>query len=104
MRLETEGLWEFARMESLVVVSSPVLAERIVGEVAVAGQLQPEGSLAQVSAGEPTDFIYEIRAEFSGPGQSGFDAVRVRTPSEGLFSGIGDGRPAGGGAAGQRRG
>ena len=91
--LETESLWEFARMESLVVVTSPVLAERIVGEVAVAGQLEPKGNVAQVSAGEQTEFIYEMRAEFSGAAQSGFDAVRVSTPSKALFLGLEMGDP-----------
>ena len=93
VRLETQGLYEFARMESLVVVSSPVLAERIVGEVAAAGQLQPVGNLAQVSAGESTELIYHIRAEFSGPVQSGFDAVRVRMPGDTLFLGLEMGDP-----------
>ena len=93
VRLETESLWEFARMESLVVVTSPVLAERIVGEVAVAGQLRPEGNVAQVSAGEQTEFVYEMRAEFTGAARSGFDAVRVSTPSKALFLGLEMGDP-----------
>ena len=61
VQLETESLWEFARMESLVVVTSPVLAERVLGELAVAGELHPEGNVAQVTAGEETELIYDIR-------------------------------------------
>ena len=77
--LETETLLDVARMDSLVLTASPLLAERIVGEVATVGDLEPEGNVAQVAAGEPTEFVYDIRAEFTG--QSGFDAVRLLTPS-----------------------
>ena len=93
VQLTTEGLWEFARVDSLVVESSPPLAEWVVGEVAVAGALHPEGSLAQVEAGDPTEFVYDLRAEFSGAGQPGFDAVRVLTPSAGVFRGLEMGEP-----------
>ena len=91
--LETESLWEFARMESLVVVASPLLAARILGEVAVAGQLEPEGNVAQVRAGEETEFIYDIRAEFTDAAQTGFDAVRISTPSVVDFIGLEMGDP-----------
>ena len=93
VQLQTESLWEFARMESLVVVTSPVLAERILGEVAVAGELEPKGNVAQVPAGEETEFIYEMRAEFSGAAQSGFDAVRVSPPSKARYLGLEMGDP-----------
>jgi hypothetical protein len=79
--VETETLLDVARMDSLVLNTSPLLAERIVGEVAAAGDLEPEGDVVQVAAGAPTEFVYDIRAEFSGAGQSGFDAVRLLTPS-----------------------
>ena len=92
VRLETESLWEFARMESLVVVTSPLLAERIVGEVAAVGQLQPVGNVAQVPVGEESELICEIRADFSGE-QSGFDAVRMATPSKARFLELEMGNP-----------
>ena len=81
VQLETERLWEFARLDSLVVVTSPLLASRVVGEVAVVGQLEPEGNVAQVPAGEETEFVYDLRAEFTDAAQIGFDAVRVLIPS-----------------------
>ena len=93
VKLETESLWEFARVESLVVETSPLLAERIVGELAVFGQLHPDGNVAQVGAGEETEFIYEIRADFSGSQQAGFDAVRVATPSQARFLELEMGNP-----------
>ena len=67
--------------DSLTLTASPLLAERIVGEVAAVGDLEPEGDVVQVAAGAPTDFAYDVRAEFSGADQSGFDAVRLLTPS-----------------------
>ena len=93
VRLQTQSLWEFARMESLVVVTSPVLAERILGEVAVAGKPEPEGNVAQVPAGEEIEFIYEMRAEFSSSAQSGFDAVRVSPPSKARYLALEMGDP-----------
>lgn len=83
VQLETKELWEFARMDSLMVEISSLLAERILGEVAVAGDLQPQGGRVQVRAGEMTEFVFELGAEFSGGAQSGFDAVRIFPPAGG---------------------
>lgn len=85
VQLQTDSLWEFARLDSLEVQISPLLAERVVGEVAVAGELQPPGRRVQVEAGKPTEFVYDVRAEFGVGEQTGFDAVRIVTPSAGRF-------------------
>ena len=53
VRLETETLWDFARVDSVVVSTGPILAERVTGEVAATGDLHPAGNVAQVAAGEP---------------------------------------------------
>jgi hypothetical protein len=79
--METQGLWEFARLDSIGIEAAPLLAERVLGEVALASLLQPPQHLVQVRAGEPAEFVYEIRADFSSAGQEGFDAVRLRTPT-----------------------
>ena len=73
-----------ARLDSLVVQASPLLAERILGEVATADNANPEGKIAQVPIGEPIEFVYAIKGEFAA-GQTGFDAVRVSTPAPSLF-------------------
>ncbi len=91
--METKGLWEFARVDSVGIEAAPLLAERVVGEVAVAGTLQPANHLVQVQAGEPTDFLYDIRADFASMGQPGFDAVRVLTPATAEFKGLEMGDP-----------
>ena len=83
VRLETETLWDFARVDSVVVSTGPILAERVAGEVAVAGDLHPAGNVAQLPVGEPTELVYDIKAEFTAATQSGFDAVRFLTPSKG---------------------
>jgi len=93
VEMETENLWEFARMESLAVEFSPLLADRVVGEVAAAADLRPEGGLVRVRAGAPTEFVYELGAEFSGTGQPGFDAVRLLLPSAGRFLALEMGEP-----------
>lgn len=93
VEMETQSLWEFARMESLAVETSPLLADRVLGEVAVATDLQPEEGLVRVRAGAPTEFVYELGAEFSGTGQPGFDAVRLLLPSAGRFLALEMGEP-----------
>ena len=85
IQLETEELWAYTRIDSLVIEASPLLADRILGEVALVGDLQPESRLVQVKPGEKIELVYEIKAEFSSAGQSGFDAVRFLTPSAGAF-------------------
>ena len=83
IQLETEALWEFSRLDWVAIETSPLLADRIVGEVAAVDQLYPDGKVPQVSAGEPTEFVLGLRAEFSAAGQQGFDAVRLSLPSTG---------------------
>ena len=91
VRLETDGLWEFMRMDSLVVELSPLLAVRVRGEVAAAHDLQPTGALTRVKAGYLTDFVYDIAADF-GSDRQGFDAVRLMT-GEAEFTGLQMGDP-----------
>ena len=80
VELATEGLWEFIRVDSVLVEVSPLLATRILGEVAVADELQPEHEQPVVQAGEMTEFVYDMAAEFEAD-EPGFDAVRVIAPS-----------------------
>lgn len=93
VELSTDGLWEFARLDSLAVQYSPLLAEQIVGEVALVGDLQPQGGLVRVEAGTTTEFVYDMRAEFGAAGQAGFDAVRVLAPSPAEFLSLEMGEP-----------
>lgn len=93
VQLQSNSFWEFARIDSLEVQISPLLAERVLGEVATADELQPQGGRVVVVAGKPTQFVYDVRAEFGGDGQAGFDAIRISTPSAGKFLGLEMGEP-----------
>ena len=93
IQLETEALWEFARLDWVTIETSPLLADRIVGEVAAVDQLRPDGKVPQVPAGAQTEFILDLRAEFSDAGQQGFDAVRLGLPSTGRVLGLEMGEP-----------
>lgn len=85
IQLETDELWAYPRIDSLLIEASPLLADRVLGEVARAEDLHPESQLVQAKPGERIELVYEIGAEFSGGGQSGFDAVRFLTPSASAF-------------------
>lgn len=85
IQLETDELWAYARIDSLLIEASPLLADRVLGELARAEDLHPESQLVQAEPGERIELVCEIRAEFSGVGQSGFDAVRLLTPSASTF-------------------
>lgn len=93
VELESAVPWATARVESLWVEIGPLLADRVVGEVVARDDLQPLGGRVLVEAGEMTDFIYQLRADFEGAGRSGFDALRVLTPAEAVFTGLEMGDP-----------
>ena len=80
VELESEELWDYIRVDSLAVEVSPLLAARILGEVALAEELRPDQGQAIVQAGQRTEFVYDVGAEFEG-GELGFDAVRVMSPA-----------------------
>ena len=81
--LHSERFDEFARLDSLWIETSPVLATRVLGEIALLDQLQP--ARGEVPLGEMADFVYELKAEF-GTGEPGFDALRIHSgTSETIF-------------------
>ena len=92
VKLRTDELWEFYRLDSLGVEISPLLAREVLGEVAVLEDLRPEGNLARVRAGETAEFAYDIGAVFLGE-EAGFDAVRLMTPASAEFLGLEMGEP-----------
>ena len=78
--LHSERFDEFVRLDSLWIETSPILASRVVAEIAQFGQPNPARGVAEVPLGERTDFTYDIKAEFAA-GEVGFDAVRIKTGS-----------------------
>lgn len=93
VRLETDALWDFARLDWLEIDTSPLLADRVLGEIATVDQLRPDSKVIQVPAGATTEFVLDLRAEFSDAGQTGFDAVRLGLPSVGKVLGLEIGDP-----------
>lgn len=93
VRLETQAFWEYARVESLAVEFFPLLADRVVGEVALVAEPSPAGGVAQVEGGEPAELVYALRPQFAGSSRPGFDAVRILTPSQPQFRGLELGEP-----------
>ena len=90
--LKSEDSAAFVRLDSLWVETAPLLASRVVGEVALAGDVQPAGGLTQVPLGEAAELIYDIRGEFAGEG-AGFDALRIRTGTRAVFTRLEMGNP-----------
>ena len=88
VNMQTETLWDFARLDSLAIESLPLLAERVLGEIAVADELRPLGNVAQVMAGARSEFVYALHAKFADGAQAGFDAVRLFLPTAGEFLGL----------------
>jgi hypothetical protein len=95
VQLETDAFFEFARLDSLQIEIAPLLADRVVGEVVLEEDRQPQGGRVRVPAGEKTSFVYDLGAEFSSADRSGFDVVRVMTAAEAEFGWLEIGEPLG---------
>ena len=80
------------RLDSLWIETAPLLASRVVGEVALADDMQPVGGLTQVPLGAAAELIYDIRGEFAGEG-AGFDALKIRTGTRAAFTRLEMGEP-----------
>lgn len=91
--LESESFLDLVRLDSLWIETSPPLAQQVIGEVARLDQPEPERGVTEVPLGEMADFTYDIRAEFGAAGQSGFDALRIRTGSRAQFKRLEMGQP-----------
>ena len=76
--LHSEAFDAMVRLDSLWIETAPLLASRVVGEVARLHDEQPAGGLVRVPLGEAAELVYDIRGEFAGEG-SGFDALRINT-------------------------
>lgn len=91
--LESDSFFDFVRLDSMWIETSAPLALQVVGEVSRSDEPEPERGLTEVVLGEMTNFTYDIRADFDAAGQSGFDALRIRTGSRPLFERLEMGDP-----------
>ncbi|MBI2505715.1 MAG: hypothetical protein HYW07_21080 [Candidatus Latescibacteria bacterium] len=91
--LESQAFADFVRLDSLWLERSPPLAGPVRGEVARLDDPRPTRGFTQVELGKLIDFSYDLKAEFSGADQRGFDAVRIRTGSRPVFRHLELGEP-----------
>ncbi|HID96414.1 MAG TPA: hypothetical protein EYP53_10230 [Candidatus Latescibacteria bacterium] len=85
-------IMQMARLSSFSLrYAVPLLAERVVGEIALKGD--PRARFATVQAGERELFTYDVKAEFSSASQLGFDALRIDLPSRAVFKQLEMGEP-----------
>ncbi|MEE2659917.1 MAG: gliding motility-associated C-terminal domain-containing protein [Candidatus Latescibacterota bacterium] len=78
--ITSEEVFTFGRLNSLSIEFSPLLANSVVGEVARMEEPQPIDGVVEVPLDEPVTLTYDVRAKFSSANQSGFDAIRLKTP------------------------
>ena len=91
--LESRSFDDFIRLDSLWIETAPLLAGDIIGEVALRSDPQPARGFTEVALGQETDFVYDLRADFSQVDAPGFDALRIRTGSRTRFAGLEMGQP-----------
>lgn len=91
--LESEEFDAFVQLDSLWIETGPLLASRVMGEVARADEPQPARGFVQVELGRTTEFVYDFRPFFEGGQGAGFDAVRIRTGGQVEFRGLEMGTP-----------
>lgn len=91
--MESEDLFTYGRMDSLVVEYSPLLVDAVVGEVALQDEPQPLGRKTEVPLGEERVFTFDVRASFEAATKAGFDALRLQTPARAQFIGLEMGDP-----------
>jgi len=80
--ISSEEVFAFGRLNSLSIEYSPLLANPVLGEVALVEEPQPESGVVEVPLGERVTLTYDVRADFTSDLQTGFDAVRLRTPDK----------------------
>ena len=86
--LESEAFADFVRLDSLWVETAPLLAHRVVGEVALLEQQRPARGIAEVELGRSAGFTYDLSVAFSNGAQRGFDTVYIRTGNASQFKSL----------------
>lgn len=91
--LHSEDFDAYLRLDSLWIEQAPLLAGRILGEVARLDDMQPRRGFSAVNLGEQTDFVYDISARFTDEVERGFDALRLHTGGRTIFKRLEMGEP-----------
>ncbi len=90
--LKSEDFAALVRLDSLWIETAPLLAQRVLGEVALVGDFKPARGLVAVPLGEAAEFAYAIGGEFASA-ETGFDALRIRTGTRARFIRLEMGNP-----------
>ena len=91
--MESDEILDGIRIRSLSVEHSiPPLAQQTVGEISQLDDPQPFGDVPVVAAGALSTLAYDLVANVA-PGDVGFDAIRISTPSRPLFRELSIGNP-----------
>ena len=91
--ITSEEVFAFGRLNSVAIEFSPLLANPVLGEVALMEEPQPEDGVAEVPLGEQVALTYDVRADFTSDEQAGFNAIRLQTPEAVDFRGFEMGEP-----------
>ena len=83
--MESDEILDGIRIKSMSVEHSiPPLAQQAVGEISQLDDPQPFGAVPVVDAGALSTLAYDLSANVT-PGDVGFDAIRISTPSKPRF-------------------
>jgi hypothetical protein len=92
IELESNSVQQTVRIDSLVIEHSVPPATIVQGEISIDGEPSPDRGIASVEAGESVTFVYDVSASFA-PTQTGFDALRINTPTPPVFRSLLMGNP-----------
>jgi hypothetical protein len=90
--LQSDDPLAFARLDSIAVEYSPLLAADVLGEVALQGGEAATGP-AVIATGIDTVFLYDVKATFDRADQPGFDGLELDVPTATRFLGLEMGTP-----------
>ena len=90
--LRSNAITDMVRVDSLQFgFHSPVIADSILGEIAVLDNPTPEYGVTRIAGGKRIPLSYDVRAV--RPTGRGFDTVEITTPSTAHFKDLQIGRP-----------
>ena len=78
--ITSDEVFAYGRLNALSIEFSPLLANPVVGEVALLTEPHPDDGVVEVPLGEPVNLTYDVRADFTSDSQAGFNAIRLSTP------------------------
>jgi hypothetical protein len=86
--MESASFDDWVRLDSLWIETAPLLDGDVQGELARLDDPQPARGFTEVSLGEMTDFVYDLKADFETVDAPGFDLLRIRTGNRTQFKSL----------------